>query len=61
MGRSSLANISSCSRLVTGTSAVGFNQRSSRSHQYMSSFILGYWPVPMTAARLTTTGGKTSV
>ena len=48
-------------RLVTGTSAVGLSHMSSLSRWYMSSFRLGYWPVPVTAAVLTMTGGKTSL
>ena len=45
---------------VSGTSAVGIIQRSSRSMAYASSANLGRWPVAVSVAVLTMVGGRTS-
>ena len=40
---------------------MGISQKSSTSQWYISSFILGSWPVPIMEAVLTTKGGSISV
>ena len=59
-GRSASSSTSSRCIDVSGTSAVGIAQRSSRSMWYASSANFGRWPVDTIVSVRTNVGGRTS-